>query len=167
MQVKFIMYLYTRGYNSLSDPTTSLKEKHVLKYKLIRNLKHQPCIHPPISWFYFYFLHLQIIESIFWHRKIISNYLLESENSENWCMQYAGHSVDIISTCYAYENKRKWLYTKSREWCRQVWNSILFKTKKIIWRFTLTNYWKHFPQSICREFMSPVGYFYLYSITPL
>ncbi len=27
--------------------------------------------------------------------------------------------------------------------------------------FTLTNYLKHFHQSICREFMSPVGYFYL------
>ncbi len=32
-----------RGYNSLGDPTKSLKEEHVLKYKMIRSLKHQPC----------------------------------------------------------------------------------------------------------------------------
>ncbi len=39
MQVRIIMFLGTRGYNSLGDLTRSLKEKHVLKYKLIR--KHQ------------------------------------------------------------------------------------------------------------------------------
>ncbi len=39
VQVRFIVYFYTQGYNSLGDPTRSLKEKHVLKYKLIR--KHQ------------------------------------------------------------------------------------------------------------------------------
>ncbi len=29
-----------------------------------------------------------------------------------------------------------------------------------LWRSSLTNYCKHFPKSICREFISPVGYFY-------
>ncbi len=29
----------------------------------------------------------------------------------------------------------------------------------LVWWSTLTNYWKHFPQSICREFITPVGYF--------
>ncbi len=31
----------------------------------------------------------------------------------------------------------------------------------LFWWSTLTNYWKHFSQSICREFISPVGYFYI------
>ncbi len=30
----------------------------------------------------------------------------------------------------------------------------------LFWWSTLTNYWKHFPQSICIEFISPVGYFF-------
>ncbi len=42
MQVRFIIFLSTRGCNSLGDPMRSLKEKYVLKYKL--NQKHQPCI---------------------------------------------------------------------------------------------------------------------------
>ncbi len=29
------------------------------------------------------------------------------------------------------------------------------------WWSTLTNYCKHFPKSICREFISPVGYFFI------
>ncbi len=29
------------------------------------------------------------------------------------------------------------------------------------WRSTLTNYCKHFPKIICREFISPGGYFYI------
>ncbi len=28
------------------------------------------------------------------------------------------------------------------------------------WWSTITNYWKHFPQSICGEFISPMGYFF-------
>ncbi len=121
----------------------------------------QRCIHPPISWFYFYFLHLQINKSIFWHCKITSNHL-QSENCENrWYTRYGepGHSVDIISTCYVYENRRKWSSkTNSRECCRQVQNLIWF----FFFRWSiLTNYWKHFPQSICREFISPVCYYSL------
>ncbi len=102
--------------HSLDNLTTSLKEKHILKYKLTWNWKHQPCIHPPSAVrFYFYFLHLQIIESIFWHHKITSIHLLVSENGENWCTLYVGHSVEIISTCYIYENRRKWFCTQTLE----------------------------------------------------
>ncbi len=36
----------------------------------------------------------------------------------------------------------------------------LFIQNLFFWRSTLTNYCKHFPKNICREFISPVGYFY-------
>ncbi len=49
MQVRFIMFLCTRGYNFLGNPARSLKEKHVLKYKLI--LPCRPYPPTPISWF--------------------------------------------------------------------------------------------------------------------
>ncbi len=34
-------------------------------------------------------------------------------------------------------------------------------------RSTLTNYCKHFPKSICGEFISPVGYFFNKPVEPL
>ncbi len=46
-------------------------------------------------WF-FVFLHLQIIESIFWHRKITSNHLLQSENSEKGCTRYILDLVIVL-----------------------------------------------------------------------
>ncbi len=37
----------------------------------------------------------------------------------------------------------------------------LYIFRFVFLRSTLTNYCKHFTKSICREFISPVGYFYL------
>ncbi len=84
-------------------------------YKLFEAFppKHLTC-NSSAQWAIFFSkdLYLQIIESIFSHRKITSNHLLQSENGKNWCTRYAVGildlvSVDIISTCYVYENRRK------------------------------------------------------------
>ncbi len=85
-RLDLLCFLCTRGYNSLGDLTRSLKEKHVQTDPKLK-------ASAPISWFYFYFLLLQIIESIFWHGKITSNQLLQSENGENW---YAVGVLDLV-----------------------------------------------------------------------
>ncbi len=71
---------------------------------------------------------------------------------------YFRHSVDILSTCYVYENRRKWIRSQT---CENIAGKfeIRFYFIFLFWWSTLTNYWKHFPQSICIEFISPVGLF--------
>ncbi len=117
------------------------------------------------------------------------------------------HSVDIISTCYVYKNRRKWFHSWTCKnaagkfenlflncffllilWVRgggtnicqlfcwvslcnanlicyatQLpggWGGAFLYSDFLFLRPTLTNYCLHFPNSICREFTSPVGYFY-------
>ncbi len=70
---------------------------------------------------------------------------------------YFRQSVDIISTCYVYENRRKWFHIRT---CENIAGKfgIRFFFKFLFWWSTLTKYWNHSPQSIYREFISPLGY---------
>ncbi len=107
IQFRFTMFCCMLVYNSLSDPTSSLKENNVLKYKLIR--KHKPCTYPSlpinqlINWlFVFIFddIH-KLFKIFFWHHKITSNHLynLKMAKIEACSHSYQLYNV-ITSTWY-------------------------------------------------------------------
>ncbi len=133
--------------------------KRVDFFVLILIISHAFILPPPSlqsADFYFIFndLHLQIIESIFWHRKISSKHLLQSENDENWCTWYAvGILYQLISFLHTTFMKiRENVSAHSRMLQAGSEFDLIF-----LWRATPTNYLKHLLQSICRELISPVG----------
>ncbi len=75
------------------------------------------------------------------------------------CLQKHRHTclkcVNANFICYATQLPGRGHFFKFRIWF------IYF------WRSTLTNYCKHFPKSICREFISPVAIFFYYNANDL
>ncbi len=92
MQFRFIMFLFTRGYNSLSDLTRSLKEKHVLKYKFKFGrggvgvsqqfwFGWEVGVHDQLICLLFSTIYTckfyKLLKAFFWHHKITLNHIVQ------------------------------------------------------------------------------------------
>ncbi len=111
-----------------------------------------------ISFYFGWSTLYKLMETFFLHQIISNN--LKMVKTDVRGMQWGGvmdlviitgpgHSVDIISTCYVHENRKN--YSEHEPSRMLQWSSEFDIIWFFLgWRSTLTNYRKHFPQSVCR-----------------
>ncbi len=126
MQVRINIFLSTWGYNSLGDPT----RQHEVWKKILLNtnswylteaFESMHTLFLPTKSAAAHLFHLYSFKLMIWSARK-QYYLgfwafleLKSVNILIKTGLYFRHSVDIISTCYVYENRRKWFRSRTCE----------------------------------------------------
>ncbi len=120
MQFRFIISLCTLGYISLGLAARNLKE-NMSKYKLIPTTLDSDHARRT-KWSQFLLILCFSTLTNYWKHFLTSQNNFTSSTIRKWMhVVYTGqlhlviHSIDIIFTCYVYENRRKWFRSRTCE----------------------------------------------------